>query len=152
MNEETATPPLPALPGPTTKKRQITFTVPHILKSISLDADGFYHREVREGGPRQVECESTQEYSETPVENEPTFVVRATNQINFAKSIINVINDEVELSNGFRLVPTSPTATEYLAKAGTRVQIGSVCTRDATLSEQQGKSIYRIGRQFIVLP
>lgn len=156
MNQESenaATPP-PPLPQPTTKRqKKLTFTVPHILKSISFDEAGFYHREIRDGGPRQIEYELTQEYADEPAsEKEQIFGIRATNQLNFGGSIINVINDEVVLENGFRLVPTSPTASEYLSKVGQRVQLSSVSTRDTTLSDQQGKDIYRIGRSFIVLP
>lgn len=137
------------LPKPTSEKQKLTFTVPHILKSITLDEAGFTHREIREGGPRQIEFETTHEYSETPVEKEDVFSIKAANQLNFAGSVINVLNDEVKLADGFQLVPTSPTASEYMALIGQRVQTASMCDKDISLSKQAGKDVFRIAKAFI---
>lgn len=141
-----------ALPEPSSSTKKLTFTVPHILKSISKDEDGFTHRDVREGGPRQIDFTTKVEFSETPVdESAEVFTIRATNQLNFGGAIINVINDEVLLP-GFQLVPTAPTATEYLSKVGSEVMVSSVTSRHRQLSELHGKEIYRITRIFVTLP
>lgn len=151
MNKEEPTPLPTPLPATETKVVTLTFKVPHILKSISKDDNGFTHRDVREGGNRQIEFENTLEYSDQPSEETP-FTVRVTNQLNFTGSIIDVINDEVELEDGFRLVPTVPTASEYLKRVGKKTLVGFSCRPVPQLSKQQGKPIYLIYRSFITLP
>jgi hypothetical protein len=144
MSEKPIKPKL-KLPKQEPRKETLTFQVPYILKSIVLDENGFTHREVREGEFRQIEHESTVEWSDTELdERNQLFVVRVTNQLNFSGAIINVINDEIALSNGFRLVPTVPTASEYLAKVGTRQMIAFMCRWD--------KTRFRIDRTFIIVP
>lgn len=146
----------PTLPQPISTKQNLTFTVPHILKSISLDENGFTHRDVREGGPRQIEYETTHEYSLEPVTKEDVFTIKATNQLNFAGSTIKVLNDEVVLANGFRLVPTSPSATEYLRLVGTKqlVHFNHVQVDKNHLPEDwpEDKPLYKTGRIHIILP
>lgn len=147
--EPVATPPLPEKSSTT---RELTYTVPHILKSLTIDDAGFKHPDLRQGGPRQIDFETEIEYADAPAdERNQVFAIRATNQINFADHVINVINDQIEL-RGFRLVPTSPTASEYLAKVGTRAMVSFSCRAHRQFSEQQGKPIYQIVRIFIVLP
>lgn len=143
------------IPPPETTTRKLTFAVPHILKSIDVDQNGFTDRLVREGGSRQIDFETVVGFSETPVENEPTFVVRVTNQLNFAGSIINVINDETLLENGFRLVPTVPTASEYFALIGSRLQVNLSCVLLPPQAmpqwwEDKTKPLYKVARVFIV--
>jgi hypothetical protein len=147
---KTDAPALPPLPEKTSVIERYTFTVPHILKSITKDKNGFTHRDVREGGLKQLDFECVTEFSDKPVEETP-FSVRVTNQLNFAGSVINVINDEIVLDD-FRLVPTVPTAKQYLASVGKRVLVMFSCSPDAALTNQQGKQIYRIYRAFITLP
>lgn len=148
-------PPPPPLPEKSSATRELTFTVPHILKSFAIDEAGFRHQDVRQGGPKQIDFTTEIEFSDTPVdEKADVFAIRATNQFLFANQVINVISDEVEPQGerGFRLVPTSPTATEYLKKVGSRVMVSSVCRVHRQYSEQQGKPIYQIARIFIDLP
>lgn len=144
-SEETPAPELPELPAKESRTKTLSFTVPHILKSISLDEGGNFHRDVREGGIRQVEHEIETEWYREEVK-EDVFRFRATNQLNFMGAIIDVINDEIELSNGFRLVATEPTASDYLSKVGTRVIISFMCRKDVK------RNIFRIDRVFIKLP
>lgn len=147
--EEPAPPPLPEKSSTT---RELTFPVPHILKSFSIDDAGFRHQDVRQGGPKQIDFTTEVEFSDTPVdEKDQVFVIRATNQFNFGNQVIQVINDKIE-EQGFRLVPTSPTASEYLAKVGERVMASFNCRVHRSLSEQQKKTIYQITRIFIDLP
>ncbi len=157
MSTETETveepkPELPPLPDKSSTTRKLTFTVPHILKSLTIDDAWFKHPDLRQGGPRQIDFETEIEYSDKAAdERDKVFSIRATNQINFADHVINVINDAIDLPN-FRLVPTSPTASEYLAKVGERVMVSFNCKAHRPLSEQQGKTIYQIARIFITLP
>lgn len=147
--EKPAPPPLPKKSSTT---RELSYTVPHILKSLTIDDAGFKHPDLRQGMIRQLDFETEIEYVDTPAdERDQVFAIRATNQINFADHVINVINDKIAL-RGFRLVPTSPTASEYLAKVGTRVMVSFDCRAHRPFSEQQGKPIYQISRIFVVLP
>lgn len=142
----------PPLPEKSSTTRLLTFTVPHILKAFSIDDAGFRHQDVRQGGAKQIDFTTEIEFSETAVdETNQVFAIRATNQFNFGNQVIQVINDAIE-EKGFRLVPTSPTATEYLAKVGERVMVSFNCRVHRSLSEQQGKTIYQIVRIFITLP
>lgn len=140
----------PPLPAKSVSTVTATWKVPHVLKAISQDESGFTHREVREGGDRQVELTSETEFSEQETD-EQVFSIKATNQLNFAGSTIDVLNDEVVLKD-FRLVPTSPTASEYLSKVGTKVLIRFSCRIENLHTKQQKKSIYQIDRVFITLP
>lgn len=156
MNTESSNPPVeepkPSLPEKSSTTRKLTFPVPHILKSFSIDDAGFRHQDVRQGGAKQIDFTTEIEFSETAVdETKDVFAIRATNQFNFANGVINVINDAIE-ENGFRLVPTSPTATEYLSKVGERVMVSFNCRVHRPFSQQQGKTIYQIARIFITLP
>lgn len=138
------------LPKAEAVKSTFTFQVPHILKSITKDEAGFFHKEIREGGSRQVEFETVTEFTEEKKEETP-FEVKVTNQLNFYGSVINVINDEVVLED-FRLVPTVPTTSEYLAQVGKRTLVKFSCTLDSQWTKQMEKNIYRVTRSFITLP
>ena len=141
----------PPLPDNYTEPQKITWQVPHILKSISIDGNGFTHRDIRQGGMRQLDSTIEVSFSNEPVPEEPIFVVRGTSQINFADTTINVVTDAVDLPE-FKLVPSDPTAAEYLAKVGQKVMIHFRCVLDGMHTKGLKRNIFRTVRQFIILP
>ncbi len=129
------------------EKHPFTFTTPNVLLSATVEG-GALVQSVREGGPKAFEATTTRELVEVPIEETP-FVIRATNRINFAGGVIDVINDEI-LHEDRQLRPTSPTASEYLAKIGQPVMIAFSC-RYLQSKSTPDKKVYAVGRTFITL-
>jgi hypothetical protein len=120
---------------PSSVKRQVTFTVPHVLLSNSPTLN------LRQGGPVQVEATVTVDYYDAPVDEKP-FVIKAKNQINFGALKIEVLNDAI--TGDKPIAPSSPTASEYMANVGKPVLTYFSCT-------PVGKK-FKVVRNTIMLP
>lgn len=141
------------LPKMVATKRMLSWKMPHILLSVTRDKkSGQLQKHVREGGSRQCEFTTEMSYETAPGSTDDVFAIKHTNQLNFAGAIINVINDEVVLLPELRLVPTLPTASEYLARVGKKTLVGVVSTPDVDQTRLQGKEIFRVGRISLTLP
>lgn len=143
--------PDPLLSEPDMTVSEMTFDVPSILLEAKIENGQVFHS-VREGRAQQVQLTTTIEWTEAPAdERESLFVIRAQNLINFAQQRISVINDDTTLGDK-HFPPSSPTASEYLAKIGKPVLIHFDCARDATESKRLGRPVYKIVRNTIILP
>ena len=142
-------PPAFTLPETITRKQTLTYTVPHILIGIDV-VSGARHAQVREGGNQQVEYTITNDYSFEPVPDEPTFITRATNQINFALQTLDVLNDATTI-DGAALPASNPSASEYMAQLGKPTLLFFECVRDAQRSKLAGKDVFRTTRSKINL-
>ncbi len=125
-----------------TTTQTVTYAVPNVL--INYNPNGkFPTLTMRQGGFTQVEATITTEFYDEAVENkDPVFLIKATNQINVGRFIVNVLNDKIEGDKP--IAPSSPTATEYMQGIGKPVTLNFSCTK---LADK-----FRVTRSTITLP
>lgn len=134
----------------TTRKQNITYTVPSVLTNYNAN-ERFPTFTLRQGGFTQVEATITTEFYDEPVENkEPLFLIKATNQINVGRFIVNVLNDKIEGDKP--IAPSSPTASQYMENIGSTVLISFSCTRSESHSREEEKDVFKVVRSTITLP
>lgn len=149
MPEEQPSAPF-ALPPKQERIVKASYTFPAILLGFEI-RDGFKVAQVREGKTVQVEIRSEDTFWDAPLDQEPIFIVKALNHINFGgtnrENRIDVINDMIAVE-GVTYGQTTPSTSEYLAMIGKEVKIAFSCRPDRT---QGGRMLYRINRQYLVL-
>tara|TARA_R110000868_G_scaffold239862_1_gene494353 strand:- start:191 stop:631 length:441 start_codon:yes stop_codon:yes gene_type:complete len=146
MNPQTEKPPFPEIASIHSK---LTFAAPNLLLSLSIDGD-FKRADVREGRNVQLDFVTETSFGYEPVD-EKQFSIKLQNKINFAKQTILVLNDAIEI-DGFRLVASVPTTSEYLAMQGQKVITGIMCRQVPDLSNQHGSIVYRTDKTFVIIP
>lgn len=134
------------LPEKKTLVTNFTYEVPHVL--VSMDGR---NRNLRQGGPEQIEQQVEVVYTFEKPEKEAPFLIKAPNRLNFGSGPMNVLNDEVEI-NGVKIPPSSPSASEYMAKVGKRVLINTLIGVNREMSKDAGKTVYREAKIYITLP
>lgn len=124
----------------------LSYTFPHVVVSVS-ETNGQRQYTVLEGGQRPVTLE-VEEYYRLTEEFAQPFKVIAYNQFSIAGVTFAALNDAAP---EMHILPSNPTASEYMAQRGTRVLRSFSCTLDKPMTEKNGAPVYRVYKAWMRL-
>lgn len=134
---------LPIIP---TSQIELSYPFPNVVIAASA-SNGRRQYTLLEGGDFPVIFDIEDYYSFEEEFREP-FKVLAFNHFNIAGVTISALNDA---NPDLGLLPSNPTASEYLALRSTSVLRSFLIRKDPSMTEQFGKPVFRIYKAWMKL-